>query len=530
MAIKVKHGSGASLAALAYRGGVAAGNRQRQVEDRSYGLQVANLRENARQSDARLAQQDEQFNTELDARSRESEADRQFRLNASDRANEQAIQRMRVGQEIRQQDEIFAQGVYQNKVKFDYTAQQKAEFDSLAAALHQVETSDEYSDEEKADFRRQIHGKMLGFKPLPKINEPSPYPEGMDIGETWLSDDGQYHMTRDDKGNVKKIAEVKGGITNKDVNDAYATAYKALTVEGPDGAVAPSIADVEAYVESMLGMKDRLKAKSKGAEDGNAAAEAERQQRGPAESAPVPPARQPSPPIGDAATPPVQPVTPGNIDLNARPVMQNGDGTISTEQSISVGIDGKEVLIPTVSADGRRILSEKDAIQQYKRTGKHLGKFNSPEEADAYAQWLHEQQAQRYGGSTSPDAIAQEMTANMTAAVDAYGKNPTPANKAKMDAAVEAQQAAMDELKGGTDAPTTGEPPPDPQARFKAYSGKLQQALADPKLIAPDRKPAALEAMRQATAIMQDQNATPEQQAAAQEVFRRLSTITGVQY
>lgn len=86
---------------------------------------------------------------------------------------------------------------------------------------------------------------------------------------------------------------------------------------------------------------------------------------------------------------------PGNIDLNARPIVKNPDGSISTVRSMSVGIDGKEYLIPTVSDDGK-ILSEEDAINIFRQTGRHLGAFDNPDNATAYAENLHNQQEKQY--------------------------------------------------------------------------------------------------------------------------------------
>lgn len=86
-------------------------------------------------------------------------------------------------------------------------------------------------------------------------------------------------------------------------------------------------------------------------------------------------------------------VEAGNIDLNNRPRVKNEDGSISTVRSLGVNIDGQEVLIPTVSEDGR-VMSDKDAIDTYKKTGRHLGKFDSVEASNKYAQSLHEDQAE----------------------------------------------------------------------------------------------------------------------------------------
>jgi 2'-5' RNA ligase len=83
------------------------------------------------------------------------------------------------------------------------------------------------------------------------------------------------------------------------------------------------------------------------------------------------------------------PLTPGNIDLVNQPRVKNADGSTSTVRSMSFGENGKEILIPTVAHDGSRVLSDDEAIAQYRKSGKHLGVFKTPEEATAFATQLH---------------------------------------------------------------------------------------------------------------------------------------------
>jgi hypothetical protein len=108
----------------------------------------------------------------------------------------------------------------------------------------------------------------------------------------------------------------------------------------------------------------------------------------------------------------------GNINLMNRPSVQNEDGTVSSVRSMSVNIDGQEVLIPTVSEDGR-VMSDEEAVRQFERTGKNFGKFATPEQATAYADALHNQQASLGDFSEADKAKDIAMRAR---ALDAFDK------------------------------------------------------------------------------------------------------------
>jgi hypothetical protein len=118
-------------------------------------------------------------------------------------------------------------------------------------------------------------------------------------------------------------------------------------------------------------------------------------------------------------------VEAGNIDLTTRPTVQNKDGTVSTVKSISANIDGKEVLLPTISDDGRT-LSENEAIEQFKKTGQHLGKFDTPENATAYAKQLHNDQ-EALVKSRTPSAIMDLSESSRESLLAASTGSPTKA-------------------------------------------------------------------------------------------------------
>lgn len=114
----------------------------------------------------------------------------------------------------------------------------------------------------------------------------------------------------------------------------------------------------------------------------------------------------------------VQPLRGGNIDLAHRPIVRNPDGSISTVRSMGINVDGHEVLIPTVAHDGSRVLSDKEAVDQYFKSGRHLGVFRTAEDSSRYAEALHNKQAEMYPNDAAPDPNAPQVSGAFLPPVD----------------------------------------------------------------------------------------------------------------
>ena len=105
----------------------------------------------------------------------------------------------------------------------------------------------------------------------------------------------------------------------------------------------------------------------------------------------------------------------GNIDLTNRPIVRHADGSYSTVATRSFNFGGQEVVLPTVSEDGR-MMEDDEAIQQYRTTGRHFGKFDTIENAEAFGRALHEEQDLLYRGrfeageGAAPTPVADTMS------------------------------------------------------------------------------------------------------------------------
>lgn len=132
---------------------------------------------------------------------------------------------------------------------------------------------------------------------------------------------------------------------------------------------------------------------------------------------------------------------PGNIDLNRRPRVFNNDGSMSTVRSIGSNVEGKEVLLPTVRANPFRpytgwIMKNRQAEDHYRKTGQHLGIFDTPENSDAYARRLHEEQERQYLPLHKADGGAVEDLPQLAPPPDA-GVGMWPAIKSGVAAATD---------------------------------------------------------------------------------------------
>ena len=150
----------------------------------------------------------------------------------------------------------------------------------------------------------------------------------------------------------------------------------------------------------------------------------------------------PKPQFTFGAKPPGM-VEEGNLDINNRPIVKNPDGSISTELSFSISSDGKEVLIPSV-VNGK-MLSQPEAIDHFKKTGENLGKFKTPEDADAYAEQLHNRPDPRYGpqfDTQPPQEDVRDVVSNRgLLASTAKGIPIAPPSQEESDRQIEAEQA-----------------------------------------------------------------------------------------
>lgn len=143
---------------------------------------------------------------------------------------------------------------------------------------------------------------------------------------------------------------------------------------------------------------------------------------------------------------------PGNLDPYNRPIYKHpNDSGYGTTESFSGEFDedGREILIPRI-VNGQR-LSEQEAIDHYRKTKEHFGKFAAWQDADKYAESLHNSQ-DAYLRSTRPDLYTESQSQPSNPLRSALSNDTRPSIQ-------------PDYRTGGNTSPTANLPPLPVMAR-----------------------------------------------------------------
>jgi GH24 family phage-related lysozyme (muramidase) len=78
------------------------------------------------------------------------------------------------------------------------------------------------------------------------------------------------------------------------------------------------------------------------------------------------------------------------------PVIFNKDGSVSNVKTMSFSEEknGPEILIPTIK--NGKVMTDEEAIAEYKRTKQHFGIFSTPEKANDFAKKLHDEEEKKF--------------------------------------------------------------------------------------------------------------------------------------
>ena len=188
----------------------------------------------------------------------------------------------------------------------------------------------------------------------------------------------------------------------------------------------------------------------------------------------------------------------GNIDLYNRPKAINADGTTSTVHSTGFNVDGKEVLVPTVwMKDGKAYHSDnlEEILQHYYDTGEYLGKFDTVDDANEYAEKLHLAQDYYYRDRGTTSGAGQQATGERTStgAGRKAGKSATA-----FDVAKNAVDTGLNQFNSGLAKtldfilPTEFLGEHDPVSKLNDYySGKYERAQQELERSTADKGKAA---------------------------------------
>lgn len=151
-------------------------------------------------------------------------------------------------------------------------------------------------------------------------------------------------------------------------------------------------------------------------------------------------------PAGNAPqAPPTAGAFSAPIDTS-RPMLDNQDGSFSTERTITVEMDGKHFLLPTI-VNGKQV-SEDDAVNLFKAgTNKPVGVYGSAAEADAAAKARSNKIGQVRGGAFQEQSAKSASAAEAAPAMDLAAEFRRRVDAAKKEAKGDLTPQQLEQMK-----------------------------------------------------------------------------------
>jgi len=223
MAIVVKSGGNAAPALVGAYGG---GQGKRWSEDE-------------RQQAALIAAREAQ-NKSLDAQQREAKLNRDLTLQRDEAGQERSLETMRLAADLREGTAEADQLNRREDVEWGYSTQQRQEYDKLTQSYDDAVKSGDFTPDQLKEIRAQIALKKAGIAPTDRLVKKSPYPDGQDVGQTWMDEKSAVLVTRDKDGKVRKLADSPKP-TFAEFSKVYASVSESLAVKNDDdGTVTPA--------------------------------------------------------------------------------------------------------------------------------------------------------------------------------------------------------------------------------------------------------------------------------------------------
>jgi hypothetical protein len=219
MAIRVAHGTNIAPQLAASFG---AGQERRRLED---------SRDALRRIDSRKERQfrANQNLTNIIARQQEQRNRRNFTIQQNELERERFLSD-RTFEDLREDEAADVERrLAQEERDFDfvYSDKQREEYNQLTDAYDEAVASGEFSQDELAELKARTIQKQDAIQPQRRLKKRSRFDPGQDIGDVWRTDSGTL-LTRDEKGNIKKLEDPKKVPTVKDITSLYQQAYNTL--------------------------------------------------------------------------------------------------------------------------------------------------------------------------------------------------------------------------------------------------------------------------------------------------------------